>query len=94
MRWTRALVSVVASLASFTTGAAMTDDTPAEGERGSAPTPRLERPGFAAWGPSFYVWEEDSQQGRQWAAELAHGTASSDESAVAREPGVLDRPAT
>ena len=94
MRWTRSLVSVVASLASFSTGAAMTDETPAEAERGNAPTPRLETPGYSAWGPSFYVWEEDSQQGREWAAELAHGMGSSDGSARPGEPSVLDRPAT
>jgi len=76
MRWTRGLVSVAASLASLSTGAATTDEIPAEGERGRAPTLRLETAGYTAWGPSFYVWEEDSRQGRQWAAELARGADS------------------
>jgi len=94
MRWTRRLVSVVASLASFATGTAITDDTPAESERGGDPTQRHETAGYAVWGPSFYVWEEDTRQGRQWAAELAHGMDSSIGSGGPGEPRALDRPAT
>ena len=71
MRWTRALIGVVASLASFATSAATNDDAPSERERGRAAPLREETTGYAAWGPSFYVWEEDSRQGHQWAAELA-----------------------
>ena len=88
MRWTRSLVSVVASLASFSAGAATTDEIPAEDERGCAPTLRLETAGYAASGPSFYVWEEDSRQGRQWAAELARATDSSVGSGGPGEPSV------
>jgi len=94
MRWTRSLVSVVASLASFSTGAATTDEIPAEGERGRASTQRLETQGYAVSGPSFYVWEEDFRQGCQWAAELAQATHSSIGSDGPAESGVLDRPAT
>ena len=94
MRWTRSLVSVVASLASFSAGAATTDEVPAEGERGRGPTPRLEATGYAVSGPSFYVWEEDSRQGREWAAELAQARDSSMGSDGPAESGVLDRPAT
>ena len=71
MRWTRALIGVVASLASFATSAATNDDVPGERERGRTAPQREETTGYAEWGPSFYVWEEDSRQGQQWAAELA-----------------------
>jgi len=50
----------------------------AEGERDRACLPRLEPSGYAAWGPSFYVWEEDPRQGRRWAAELSRPPASKD----------------
>jgi hypothetical protein len=61
-------MGLVASLASLGPGAAISDQTPAESER-ERPS-RLESRGFAASGPGFYVWEEDSKQGRRWAAEL------------------------
>ncbi len=71
MRWTRAVVGVVASLASFASSAATGDDVPGECERTRAAPQRHETTGFATSGPRFYVWEEDFQQGRQWAAELS-----------------------
>jgi hypothetical protein len=74
MRFARILVSVVASLASFATGSASSDELPAERERD--PAQRIESGGFAASGPSFYVWEEDLRQGRQWAAELERSVES------------------
>ena len=70
MRWTRAVVGVVASLASFASTAATSDDVPGERERTHAAPQRRETTGFATSGPRFYVWEEDFQQGREWAAEL------------------------
>jgi len=71
MGWTRKLVSLAASLVGFATGPATTDEVSAEGKRDRAPLPRLESAGYATSGPSFYVWEEDSRQGRRWAAELS-----------------------
>jgi hypothetical protein len=76
MRWTRALVGVVASLASFATSATTNDDVPGESERGLTASQRLETTGYAASGPSFYVWEEDPRQGRQWRAELSLASRS------------------
>lgn len=76
MRWTRVLIGVVASLASFATSAATSDDVPGERERERSAPKRLETTGYAAWGPSFYVWEEDSRQGRQWLAELTRASHS------------------
>ena len=68
MGWTRRLMGLVASLASLGPGAAISDEPPAEGER-ERPS-RLESGGFAASGPGFYLWEEDSKQGRRWEADL------------------------
>ena len=76
MRIARTLVSLVASLASFATGSASSDELPAERERGREPAQRIELGGFAASGPSFYVWDEDPRQGRQWAAELRRSVES------------------
>jgi hypothetical protein len=76
MRLTRRLVSVVASLASFTAGTASSEDISGESDRGRDPTPRIEVGGYVASGPSFYVWDEDPQQGRDWAAELRRSAAA------------------
>jgi hypothetical protein len=70
MRFARTLLGLVASLASLATGSASGDELPVESERGREPARRIESGGFAASGPSFYVWDEDPRQGRQWAAEL------------------------
>jgi len=88
MRFSRAWVSLVASLASFATGTVTTttDEVTVDGERGSEPTQRLESTGYAASGVSFYVWDEDARQGRAWAAELARG-----EHASAREDSARSR---
>ena len=94
MRWTRTLMGVAASLASLATGAAMTDDSPTELERGRARLPRLESAGYAASGPSFYIWEEDSRQGRRWAAELARQSGSSIDGSGPGEPSGSDQPAS
>jgi hypothetical protein len=71
MRWARSLLGVLASLISVSAGAATSSEAPAESERMRAPAQRLETAGYAAWGRSFYIWEEDPRQGREWAAELA-----------------------
>ena len=94
MRWTRTLMGLAASLASFATGASISDDSPAEGEGGRAPVPRLESAGYAASGPSFYVWEEDSRQGRRWATELSRDSSSSIERSGSAEPSGSGQPAT
>lgn len=91
MRFTRMLVGVAASLASFATGAATTDEVPVESERGREPTERVEATGYAASGPSFYVWDEDPRQGRQWAAELGRGGDPSSDGAGAGGAAGLDR---
>jgi hypothetical protein len=57
-------------------------------DRGRDPTQRIESGGFAASGPSFYVWDEDPRQGRDWAAELRRSVDASD--AGAREARGLD----
>jgi len=64
-------MSVAASLVGLATGTAIGDEAPGEGKRDGAASPRLESAGYAESGPSFYIWEEDSRQGRRWAAELA-----------------------
>jgi hypothetical protein len=94
MRWSRRLVGVLASLVSFSTGGVTNDEASVEGERGRAPTQRFERAGFAASGPKFYVWEEDSRQGRDWAAELALGARPASAGEAPREPAGLDRSET
>lgn len=70
-------MGLVASLASLGPGAAISDETSAEGER-ERPS-RLESAGFAASGPNFYLWEEDPRQGRRWAAELERPPALKDD---------------
>jgi hypothetical protein len=94
MLWTRTLLGLAASLASFAAGASISDDSPAEGEAGRAPLPRLESAGYAASGPSFYVWEEDSRQGRRWATELSRQPRSSIEPSGSPEPSGSGQPAT
>ena len=76
MGWVRSLTIVPASLVGFAAGPAVTDEGSAERKRDRAPSPRLESAGYAASGPSFYVWEEDSRQGRRWAAELSRPPVS------------------
>jgi len=93
MGWTRTVLSVAASLVGLATGSPMTDEAPAEGERGSAPLPRVESAGYAASGPSFYIWEEDSGQGRRWAAELSRQSGASIEPGGSHEPSGSDQPA-
>jgi hypothetical protein len=39
-------------------------------ERDQEAASSLESPGSSAWGPSFYVWDEDPTEARRWAAEL------------------------
>jgi hypothetical protein len=94
MRWTRTLMGLAASLASFATGASISDDSPAEREAGRAPLPRLESAGYAASGPSFYIWEEDSRQARRWATELSRHSDSPIERSGSAEPTGSDQPAT
>ena len=49
-----------------------------EGNRETASS-RLESAGTSASGPSFYVWEEDREQARRWAAELERSPALKDD---------------
>ena len=88
MGWTRTLIGVAASLVGFATSPATNDESPAEAQRDRAMRPRLESEGWAASGPSFYVWEEDARQGRRWAADLAFRPGGSG------EPNGSDQPAT
>ena len=76
MRFERAPARVVASRASFAKGSESGDERPAVRKRGRVPAQRIASGGFAASGPSFYVWDEDPRQGRQWAAELRRGVES------------------
>ena len=48
-----------------------------EGNRETASS--LESAGTSASGPSFYVWEEDREQARRWAAELERSPALKDD---------------
>jgi hypothetical protein len=70
MRIASTLVSLVASLASFATGASASDELPAEGERRREPARQIESGGFQASGPRFYVWDEDPRHARAWAEAL------------------------
>ena len=94
MGWTRKLVSVTASLVGFATSPAIGDEAPGECKRDGTVSPRLESAGYAASGPSFYVWEEDSRQARRWAAELSRDPASSTDGSGPGEPSGSDQPAT
>jgi hypothetical protein len=70
MGWTRRLVGLAASLAGLAAGTVIGgDDVKAEDE-GRETASSLESAGTSASGPSFYVWEEDREQARRWAAEL------------------------
>ena len=94
MGWTRTLMSVVASLVGVATGTAISDEALAEGKRDRAVRTRLESRGYAASGSSFYVWEEDPQQGRRWAAELSRPPGASGDGSGPGEPSGFDQPAT
>jgi hypothetical protein len=92
MGWTRTVIGVAASLVGFGTGPATSDETAAEAEGVRAAWPGLESEGFAASGPSFYVWDEDAGQVRRWAAELARPLAPSFQGTGSVEPGGSDQP--
>jgi len=94
MGWTRTLIGVAASLVGFAASPATSDESPAEAQRDRTARPRLEAEGWAASGPSFYVWEEDARQGRRWAAELSRHPDFPFQSSGSGEPSGSDQPAT
>jgi hypothetical protein len=90
MRWSRWIVSLTASLAGITAGAAPPEE--AETNAGREPATGLETSGFSASGPSFYVWEENARQGRRWAAELSHSVPRAPRRSGSDEPNVSQQP--
>ena len=80
MGWTRRLVGLAASLAGLAAGTVIGgDDVKAEDEGNRETASSLESAGTSASGPSFYVWEEDREQARRWAAELERSPALKDD---------------
>ena len=80
MGWTRRLVGLAASLAGFYAGAAIGgDDARVEDEQSRDTASTLVSVGTSASGPGFYVWDENREQARRWAAELERPPALKDD---------------
>jgi hypothetical protein len=73
-------VGLAASLAGLAAGTVIGgDDVKAEDEQSRNTASSLESAGASASGPSFYVWDEDREQARRWAAELERLPALKDD---------------
>jgi hypothetical protein len=92
MRCTRIVVALAASLLGAVAGAGIAEESPGERMRGRSPARHHEPAGYAARGPSFYVWEEDAREADRWAAELARAIRSPLGNVGADGPGGSSQP--